>query len=102
MVSINCILSPRISLLNGNLLYKELKNESLPLFYMLLRLDVSDLHTSVPNSEVKNTLSEFKHVFRKDLLNSLPPIKEMHHVIDLQQGSALPNLPHYRLSPQRT
>lgn len=102
MVSKNCIPSPRISLLNGKLLYKELKNESLPLFYMLLRLDVSDLQTSVPNSEVKNTLSEFKDVFFKDLLNSLPPIREIHHAIDLQQRSALPNLLHYRLSPQRT
>ena len=49
--------------------------------------------------EVKSVLQEFKDVLPEELLDHLPPMRDIQHVIDFVLGATLPNLPHYRISP---
>ena len=45
-------------------------------------------------------MNDYKDIFPDELPSSLPPNREIQHAIDLVPGSPLPNLPHYRMSPQ--
>lgn len=45
-------------------------------------------------------LNEYTDLLHEELPSELPPIREIKHNIDIIPGSSLPNLPHYRLSPQ--
>ena len=49
--------------------------------------------------EVKSVLQDFKDVFPEELLDHLPPMRDIQHAIDFVPGATLPNLPHYRMSP---
>ena len=50
--------------------------------------------------DITNLLQQFADLSPQELLDSLPPLRDVQHQIDFIPGSALPNLPHYRMNPK--
>ena len=47
---------------------------------------------------IKPILEEFSDARPKDMLDELPLMRDIQHVIDLNPGAILPNLPHYMMN----
>ncbi|PKI45870.1 hypothetical protein CRG98_033669 [Punica granatum] len=67
------------------------------LVYVLIGKEVA-AEVSIPTVAAP-VVAEFVDVFLKELLDGLPPSRDIQHRIDLEPGAALPNRPIYIMSP---
>jgi len=86
-----------IHLLSAKGFEHEAKDPSL-VFALVAKEQVTEPQLEVPIA-AQPILTEFASVFPEDLPDTLPPMRDIQHAIDLVPGSTLPNLPHYRLHP---
>ncbi|KAK9125641.1 hypothetical protein Scep_014487 [Stephania cephalantha] len=89
--------SQQLVVLNGHD-FSELLAQTQQVFLVLGKHSCPTVKT--PPSFVADLLTKFHDVAHPELPNSLPPLRDIQHNIDLIPGSSLPNLLYYRMSPK--
>lgn len=82
--------------------FKQKVQEDTPIFPLVAKFIASDLPFEFESDllvKVEPLLREFGGMFLKDLPDEFPPMRDMHHAIDLVLGATHPNLPHYKMNP---
>ena len=87
-----------IHLVTAKVFEREVKNE--PLVFALVAKEYPEMQDVIP-PKVPPILEEFQSVFPSDLPESLPPLRDIQHAIDLVPETTLPNLHHYHLNPSK-
>nr|GEY93418.1 hypothetical protein [Tanacetum cinerariifolium] len=71
--------------------------------FILLGLDESEPKPPATlHPRIQPLLHSYNHVFPAEIPSGLPPLRTIHHKIDLIPGSVLPNKPAYCSNPQET
>ncbi|GJV09246.1 transposon ty3-I gag-pol polyprotein [Tanacetum coccineum] len=70
--------------------------------YALVMKGINDVMENAISAVIKPLLAEFGKIVTDDTLDTLPPLRNIQHQIDLIPGASLPNLPHYRMSPKES
>ena len=84
-------------MISSKLIDKEISKRSTVV--ALVAREITDDSQEQISPAMTPILKEFANVFPKELLDYLPPTRDIQHAIDLVPGSSLPNLPHYRMNP---
>lgn len=79
--------------------FEEELRESCPL-YALVAIDATPSQTVVIPPAFTTVIKEFQDLFPDELPAGLPPLRDIHHHIDLVPNAALPKRAHYRMSPE--
>ncbi|XP_057543321.1 uncharacterized protein LOC130821549 [Amaranthus tricolor] len=88
-----------VSLINRKVSIKEIRREGLA--FLLFSKEVTP-ESNQPDPRIANLLDQFADIFPVELPVGLPPLRGIEHQIDLMPGTALPNKPAYRTSPEET
>ncbi|GJS33558.1 transposon ty3-I gag-pol polyprotein [Tanacetum coccineum] len=70
--------------------------------YALVVKGVEDVMKNAIPAIIKPLLAEFGKIVKDDRPDTLPPLRNIQHQIDLFLGPSLPNIPHYRMSPKES